>query len=55
MASVLKADPSPLALERPFDRSPFPSSSKPTVLTVRRLTIPALNPDYTNDTYFNYG
>ena len=58
-ASVLKADPSPLALERSYDRtstSPsFPISSKPTVPAVRRSTTPALNPDHTNDTCFNYG
>ena len=58
-ASVLKADPSPLALERSYDHtSTSPSfliSSKPTVPAVRRSTTPALNPDYTNDTCFNCG
>ena len=56
-ALALKADPSPLALERTYDRtSTSPSSSlKPTVPAVRRSTTPAFNPDHTNDTCFNCG
>ena len=57
-ASARRAEPSPLAPERPHDRtSASPSflttsSSKPPVPAVRHSTTPVLNPSPANDTCF---
>ena len=59
-ASARRAEPSPLAPERPHDRTSASSSflttsSKPPVPAVRHSTTPVLNPSPANDTCFNCG